>query len=472
MIRIETTHRCQSLACLSVASLILLCVDLTVANGQTAERKQATPATEQSEASPLAPPSTSPDPEEPADPAVVGQSGAADFHVSGLEPPASGLSLSPPSGDDDAYKLEPGNRLKISIYGRDDLTAEYRVNDRGQVRIPTLGVFDAAGRLPAQLEAAVRQAFERVLMHPGNVAVDVIERQPIFVTGLVAKPGAYRFSSGMAVIHATTLAGGTTSSAAVFPTEALRERSHIRGAKEEMKHLIARQARLVAERDGKDDIAIPPDLEKLVGRERAAQVIDDEKDALKRQRDLMEREKTALEASIKENKIELAAFEMELTNIGEQRRLRQATLDRIQVLSEKGLTTQQHMTDTRILLTSVDRDAQYAIANIARSRQNLERAERDLAVLWLERRVTISKELQTIEEQLEKQREIIDVANRVIDRIAGLPSALLTEDHEPEFRFEVMRKSGDDELHVIAATETTKLHPGDVLRVSAKRVGE
>ena len=88
-------------------------------------------------------------------------------------------------------------------------------------------------------------------MHrPGIVTVDVIERRPVFVTGLVAKPGAYRFSAGMAVIQATALAGGTAAgaNAASLPIEALREGSRMQASEEELRHLLAIQARLTAER--------------------------------------------------------------------------------------------------------------------------------------------------------------------------------------------------------------------------------
>ena len=308
MIRTKTMHVTRLLT----ACLILLCGDLTLAHSQTAQSTAEVPAATPADAVPTAalPVDTTDRP--------AAQPGPADAHVSRLEDSAPPAASPAPSGDNDAYKLETGDRLKISIYGREDLTAEYRVNDQGQIRIPTLGAFDAAKRMPSELEEAIRQGLERILQRPGNVAVDVIERQPIFVTGLVAKPGAYRFTSGMAVIHATVLAGGTASNGDSLPTEALRERSKIRGARADMKHLIARRARLLTERDGKDEIAMPPELVKLAGNGAAEEVINVEKEALKRQREVRDRQRTALEASIKENKVELEAYEKELANIGEQ----------------------------------------------------------------------------------------------------------------------------------------------------------
>jgi polysaccharide export outer membrane protein len=122
----------------------------------------------------------------------------------------------------------------------------------------------------------------------------------------------------------------------------------------------------------------------------------------------MARQRASLNEAIIQGKTEVAAYEKELSNIGEQRRLREIMLEKVKSLSERGLTTQQRLTDSQILLSSVDRDAQYAIANIARGRQSLDRATRDLAMLALERRVALDKELQTIDEQLAKHQVTID----------------------------------------------------------------
>ena len=146
----------------------------------------------------------------------------------------------------DLYLLDNGDRLKVSIYGREDLTGEYRVQDDGQVRIPTLGGFVAAGRPAAQLEGVIRNAVEQTLHRQGHVIVEVVERRPVFVAGLVVKPGSFPFSPGMTVIHATALAGGTMSAAAAswLPTEALREGARLVSAKEELKRAVS--ARMAA----------------------------------------------------------------------------------------------------------------------------------------------------------------------------------------------------------------------------------
>ena len=368
----------------------------------------------------------------------------------------------------DGYMLEVGDRIKVSIDGRDDLTAEYRVQDDGRVRMPTLGGFVAAGRYPAQLEVAIRKTVEHTLNRQGHVIVEVTERRPVFVAGLVAKPGSYVFSPGMTVIHAIALAGGTMSAAATswLPTEAIREGARLVTSKEELKRLLARQSRLRAERNGFREIAVPPELVEAAGADEAKQLIADEQSIHEQQLAGFSRQQATIHTAILESKNEVAAFERELANIGEQRKIRQAAFETVQTLSKRGLTTTQRLTDAEVLLTNIDRDAQGAIANIARSRQNLARNERDLMLLTIDLKLRIEKDLQAVDEQIAKVYAAMEGSAKVIHHAAGIPSLLLTQDRELRFRYEVMRKNGQGRLAIVPATEITLLLPGDVLRIS------
>jgi protein involved in polysaccharide export with SLBB domain len=369
----------------------------------------------------------------------------------------------------DLYLLDNGDRLKVSIYGREDLTGEYRVQDDGQVRIPTLGGFVAAGRPAAQLEGVIRNAVEQTLHRQGHVIVEVVERRPVFVAGLVVKPGSFPFSPGMTVIHATALAGGTMSAAAAswLPTEALREGARLVSAKEELKRLLARHARLRAERDGLREIAVPSELVEAAGADEAGQLIGDEQALHEQQLAGFARQQVAIQTAILEATNEVAAYERELANIGEQRRIRQASFDTVQTLSKRGLTTLQRLTDAELLLANIDRDAQGAIANVARSKQNVARNERDLALLMIDLKIRTEKDLQAVGEQIAKAYAAMEGSAKIIHSAAGLPALMLTQDKELRFRYEVLRKNAQGRLAAILATETTPLLPGDVLRISA-----
>jgi hypothetical protein len=144
------------------------------------------------------------------------------------------------------------------------------------------------------------------------------------------------------------------------------------------------------------------------------------------------------------------------------------SLDSIKSLSLKGLTTQQRLIDSQLLLTSVDRDSQYAVANLARSRQTVQQAERELAMLRLDRRVAINKELQEIDSGLATQREALETAKRLVAKVSNVPASSLMGDEQPVYRYEITRKGPDGKLVTMAADELSPLLPGDVVRVTAQ----
>ena len=452
-------HRVRGRSCgyLLLCSLALCTVTVDLGSAQTLEEGAlSTPVATDREPAPEAP--------------LAAESWSTPVETNTVQPTEAESTPDSAAPEKDAYPIEPGDRLKILVYDRSDLTAEYRVSDQGSIRIPTLGSFDAKNRSPGQVEQAIAAALERLVHRPGIVTIDVVERRPIFVTGLVAKPGAYRFSAGMAVIQATALAGGTASNANAsgLPTEALREGSRAQASEEELKHLLAIQARLNAERTESSEIVTPPALVQLAGAERAADLIRDERENMIRAREIFERRKALLTSSIEEANTEIAAFKKEFAKIQEQRTIRETSVDSLEALSKKGLTTQQRLTDSQFLLASADRDAQTAIANIARSQQNLDKAEHDLAVLALVQKVTAAKELQNINDRIVRTRMSIEGAKKVVGHITGLPSEMLVQGREPQFRYEIIRKGSDGELHTTPATEMSKLQPGDVVRISAQ----
>ena len=375
-------------------------------------------------------------------------------------------SVQPEGGE--SLKLAAGDRIKIAIYGREDVSGEYRISEEGLLRLAALGSFRAASRTSGELETMLRTSIETKMQRESFVSIDVIERQPVFVVGLVAKPGSYSFMPGMAVVHATAAAGGTLQPASLawIPTEALRETAKIHVLNEEMKRLLVRIARLTAERAGDTRLAVPKLLVDLIGSAAAARLVEDEQSMFDRHLGSFTRQVQGLETTIKEARNEVQAYETDLKNIGEQRKLRTASVARIRDMSQKGLTTSQRVVDTEVLLASAEREAQGSAANLARSRQTLERHERDLAVMSIDRQAQIRKELADAEDQLLRAEASRKGSASIVRHISGMPADLLALEHEPKYRYEILRKGVDGQFTASAATETTLLRPGDVIRAS------
>jgi protein involved in polysaccharide export with SLBB domain len=110
-----------------------------------------------------------------------------------------------------ATVLQPGDVLKVTVYGEENLTGSYTINPAGDIAMPLVGTVRAAGRTRGELEREITRAYRsgKFLDDP-KVTIDVTSYLPIYVLGETLRPGAYPYSSGLNVLTAVTLAGGFT----------------------------------------------------------------------------------------------------------------------------------------------------------------------------------------------------------------------------------------------------------------------
>jgi protein involved in polysaccharide export with SLBB domain len=121
----------------------------------------------------------------------------------------SSLAFSEPAAVDE-YRLAAGDRVKITVFGHEDLSGEFDVNPTGQISMPLIDEIPAAGQTPRGLEDAIVQALQPdYLKHP-NVRVEVLSYRPVYILGEVSAPGSYPFVNGMTVVNAVAVAGGFT----------------------------------------------------------------------------------------------------------------------------------------------------------------------------------------------------------------------------------------------------------------------
>ena len=125
---------------------------------------------------------------------------------------APGGNLAPlPDYKAESYRLGAGDQVRVIVYGEDQLTGEFRVDDQGRIAMPLLGGVRAAGLSPQGLDQVISQELRRRnLLRDPSVSVEVLAYRPVFILGEVAKPGQYPFQPGMTVLTAVAVAGGYT----------------------------------------------------------------------------------------------------------------------------------------------------------------------------------------------------------------------------------------------------------------------
>jgi len=117
------------------------------------------------------------------------------------------------SAVDEEYRLDAGDKIKVSVFGEPDMTVEMRLGSSGDMRYPFLGKIHVAGMtLPELQKKLTRDLANGYLIDP-QVRVSMEEFRPFYVSGEVKNPGGYPYQPGLTVRKAISLAGGFSENA-------------------------------------------------------------------------------------------------------------------------------------------------------------------------------------------------------------------------------------------------------------------
>jgi polysaccharide export outer membrane protein len=108
------------------------------------------------------------------------------------------------------YRFGSGDRLRIIVFGQDNLSNAYSVDGAGDISMPLIGRVRAQSLAAAELERAIEARLRQGYLREPSVSVEVEAFRPFFVLGEVTVAGQYPFISGMTVQKAIAVAGGFT----------------------------------------------------------------------------------------------------------------------------------------------------------------------------------------------------------------------------------------------------------------------
>lgn len=109
-----------------------------------------------------------------------------------------------------AYRLGPGDKLQIAVYGEQELSGEQLVGPDGTITLPLIGRVPARGRSAAQVSEDIRVRLADGFVQNPSVAVTIIAYRPFYILGEVNTPGQYEYAQGMTLLSAVARAGGFT----------------------------------------------------------------------------------------------------------------------------------------------------------------------------------------------------------------------------------------------------------------------
>src|ERR1700761_9360911 len=100
----------------------------------------------------------------------------------------------------DTYQLGTGDKLRVIVYGEDDLGGTFDVDGNGYVSMPLIGQVKVAGLEPSDVEHAMTAKFADGYLIQPRVNVQVVQYRPFYVLGEVNRPGSYPYTNDMTVL--------------------------------------------------------------------------------------------------------------------------------------------------------------------------------------------------------------------------------------------------------------------------------
>ncbi|MCF6369969.1 polysaccharide export protein [Rhizobium sp. TRM95001] len=108
------------------------------------------------------------------------------------------------------YRLDSGDRLRITVYDQAGLSNTYAVDQAGYIAFPLIGQVAARGQTLPALEGAIAARLKQGYLRDPDVTIEVDRYRPVFVMGEVGRPGQYSYVPGMTAQNAIAIAGGFT----------------------------------------------------------------------------------------------------------------------------------------------------------------------------------------------------------------------------------------------------------------------
>ena len=368
------------------------------------------------------------------------------------------------------YRLAPGDRLTIAVFDEPQLSGDFFIDGGGEVLLPVAGSVRISGLTLAEAQELIQKQFaDGVLVRPA-VSVRIKEYRPIFVTGVVKRPGSYRFIFGETVKAAIATAGGVGQAIeqplTVAVSEFVTAVERVRQLEADQVSFLVRKARLEAQRDERDNFVMPVlvglngrnvDFERVYSAE--SDIFLKLEEAYRDQRATLQKQRPRIETEIK-------AVTEQIASQNERLNIVNSRIADLEPLFRKGFLTKQILLNQQIEKTLV----QSQISNLEAQVAHLRQAMGDLDVKLGDVKATYLRqvlgELQETGQRLRGVETTLGPARKLLDIKAEAASEVTAE--EADYAVSVSRVEKGRMVNFDATSETTLL-PGDVVEVKLKR---
>ena len=356
-----------------------------------------------------------------------------------------------------------------TIFPRMDLSGEYVIDDAGEVDIPRLGRFAAAGQSTAALEAELVQAFQHALGRTCDVHVAILDRQPIYVLGGPRGGAIIKHAPGMMVLQALAEAGGYQRGAGDTSRaiELIRERQRLGEAEDRLARMLVRQARLIALRDGLSTVTLTPDLAArmpaTVSKDIIAALLAEADTTLGMERRAYEGQLTMADRLVDIAQGEVEAQKMRLMQARALAQSKAARLRDLEAIAARGSVSQFKLADAGVEIAELAAKQEDLHVAVTQAESRLAEAELARAKLLEANTAQITRDLAAAGQEVADLIRSVS-AMRAVLAVLGDTTPITERGQSGLPRLRIVRRVTTGTLS-LPATEATPLMAGDVLQI-------
>lgn len=377
----------------------------------------------------------------------------------------------------EAYTLDAMDVLKVRVSEwqtssgvlRDwsSISGEYTVGADANISVPLVGQLRAGGRTTADIAEEIGMSLQRRfgLADRPDASVEVTTYRPVYVVGEVQSPGPHPFAPDLSVVKAVSLSGGLRRAAdagARVERDIVRSRGDLEVLSYEHRRLLLRQARLQAELAGRTVVEMPKPLQQEEG---AESMLKDEQaivTANARRVDLQRRSLNDLKTLLAS---EVEALGGKRINMERQIDLTREDLTNVNSLANKGLVVNTRVSDLERRLAEYESQLLDIDTSALRARQDINRAEQDLIKLENDRASELAVEKRATDAALEANSPALTAQRALLAEALVYAPVADAAGKPSQYSYTIQRIVGGKSVE-IAATETTPVRPGDVVKVT------
>ncbi len=388
-----------------------------------------------------------------------------------------GGTFSPALADSDRFAPQTKIRLTVvqwvptkGVYEKwDAIGGDFLISQAKTVSLPIIGTLSVGDLDGAGLAAEIAQQLKTKigLVQAPEATIEILEQPPIYVVGDVNKPGEYKFRPGLTVLQSVAMSGGEFRPS--DGSQSVADKTGYVGQLQAIGNAILRSKikiiRLQAEMSGAKEMRLEPEMrddqgvasaifeqEKIIYAARANDMDRQSKSYLEL-RDLLTSEIATIEKKIAGTDADIESIEKELTNV--------------KSMVERGIALPTRQSDLERTLRSYHGNRLDLVTAIMRARQNIAETTRNLDGLYDKQRTEVAVEFQSEQASLDEQKLKQETTQKLLLQALSGDPASQAGAGAVMLAFSITRQDGIS-VTEIAASDSTVLLPGDVVRVLRK----